>query len=172
MPNRRRSRMSRGARRPTTWEQIPNTTSLGPAAGKLLIDFSNDNIIDDESSGGTILRMIGSVRIEHDLRAQALEEQEVAIGITVVTKDAIAAFAVPDPLSTLDQNHDWYYWSSRNGTLGPAGSDDGSWVWNFDIRTSRRLRGGYRLVYIVEKDLTELGIEINTSVRNLWFLQG
>ena len=167
-----RSRSFRGSKRRTTWEQIPFQFTMPTAANTTVLDISNDNIIDDEASGGTCKRMIGSVTFEHALQAAAVEVMEMAVGIAVVTKDGLAAGAVPDPLSTVDQNQDWYFWRSFNSNVGIAGSDGGRVVFPIDIHTSRRLRGGYRLALVTEKAITELGIDVNISLRMLWSLDG
>ena len=169
-PRFRTSRSFRGAKRPTTWEQIPSSFTRSSAAGQSILDISNDNIIDDESSGGTCIRMIGTVSAEHDLGAQAIETVEFGYGIAVITKDALAAGAVPDPLATLDQNQDWYFWKTYKQTLGPAGTDNGLIVTDINIRSARRLRGGYRLAFIMEKAITELGMHFHVELRMLWKL--
>ena len=96
-----------------------------------------------------------------------VDAEQVFIGICVVTEDALAAFALPDPGS--DFNQDWYYWAARNTR---ATENDSLVSWDADIRSARRLRGGYRLVMIVEAPASNVNdIAISPSMRNLWVQQ-
>jgi len=168
---RRTSRSFRGTRRPTTWEQIPNKFLITAVGQSKILDLSNSQIINNLTSGGTCLRIIGSITVEHAAAAQALENVDMGFGICVITKDALAAGETPDPIGAVDQNQDWYWWHTFNHEVGPAGTDEGLIKIPIDIRTSRRLRGGYRLALITQKTTTELGQDVVVSLRLLWALQ-
>ena len=87
------------------------------------------------------------------------------MGIAVVSEDALAATAVPDPAS--DFNQDWYYWTGRSIKVrAPEGPQ--VVTWDADIRSMRRLRGGYRLVMVSETGANEDSLEIHTTMRLLW----
>ena len=173
MPFPRRSTRStfrgRGARRRVTWEQISVNFDLGTPLIAQVTDLTIDTIGDQEATGGTVKRMIGEITVEHAAGAQAIERQHVGVGICVITKDALLGSVTPDPINTsTDQNQDWYFWATAERTLGPAGTDNGLIRFPIDIRSMRRLRGGYRLALVTQKDLTELGITVNVSMRLLW----
>ena len=161
---------SRGRKRVWQWEQIPSNFTLITATASAFINISHSKIINGETSGGTVRRLIGELAVEHDLGAQALELTNFAVGITVVTTDALAAFALPDPLSTVDEDHPWYFWDSRQQTLGPAGTDHGLIRIPIDIKSSRHLRGDYRLAFCMSKGITELGLKAHLSLRLGWNL--
>ena len=115
------------------------------------------------------MRLIGALTMEHAGGAQAIEATEVAAGITVMTKDSFANGVSPSPLVG-DEEQDWYWWQSTMRSLGPAGTDGGNITFPISILTKRRLRGGFRLVFIASKGLTELGLDLHLSLRILWTL--
>ena len=167
----RRGSSFRGRRKPTTWEQIISNFNMPTAATTAVLDLSNQTLISNNNSYGTCLRMIGRVTIEHGLGEAATELADLAIGVCVVTKDAAASLTVPDPQNSTDRNQDWYYWDSRLQTLGPAGADGGLMEFEINIHTARRLRGGYRLIMVFQKQITELTYRGDLAMRLLWTLQ-
>ena len=90
----------------------------------------------------------------------------IGVGVAVITKDALSVGTVPDPLSDLEQ--DWYYWHSWEGNLGFA---DGQHYKEFDNRSARRLREGYRLAWIFQNFTQELVGEVQVNLRTLWTLE-
>jgi len=111
-----------------------------------------------------LLRMIGrSTMFAVGTDVTAL--QMMFLGVTVATRDAFDAGVLPDPSSDFQQS--WFYWSKlavpgNVGLGGPVAQVD------FDIRTQRVLRSGFDLVLIHDKRLTELPLEVSTSLRLLW----
>ncbi len=93
---------------------------------------------------------------------------EVAsFGIYVASHEALAQSAFNDP--NADAGQDWYYWTSR-ALLGLSASDNTQGhTWDVDIRSQRRLRGGYDLI-LVSAGLSSNTIVINSlvSARALW----
>ena len=166
---RRTSRSSRGARIKTTWEQIDEDFLQLPGPSKTLIDVSHTTITNELNSGGMSMRLIGKLQYEHAAGAQAIEGTEIAAGICVMTKDSFTSGVSPSPLNG-DEEQDWYWWNSAMHSLGPAGTDGGLITWPIEIKSKRRLRGGYRLVFIASKGLTELGLDVHLSMRVLWSL--
>jgi len=154
----------RGRKRPTYWAQEKFSTLLGPAADQASQDISHISISLGDNAGGTCLRVIGNLNYFHN--AATFEQFNIGVGIAVVTKDALAAGALPDPLSDLEQ--DWYYWHSWEGLLGFS---DGQHQENFDIRTARKLREGYRLAFMMQSFTQELEGEIQVNLRTLWTLE-
>ncbi len=156
----RRSFRGRGARRRTTWDQNEFSSVMLLGSSKLVRDISNIHLSDLSEPTGTIIRMIG--HYNYFQRAAAIEESNIAVGVCVVTAEALAAGTVPDPLTDVTQ--DWYYWDHWEGMVGL----DGQHQVNFDIRSSRRLRERYRLVWISQNAVQELDTEIQVSMRALW----
>ncbi len=89
---------------------------------------------------------------------------DVAIGMAVVTLDAITGLVLPDPLTDFQQS--WYYWTERfmQSAAGTINQVD----WDVDLRTARRLRGGYGMVIISETPLLGASSTLNITMRNLW----
>jgi len=92
-------------------------------------------------------------------------QQFVSIGIAVITADAFAAGATPDPEGDFDQ--DWFYWTRRAAFFEQNGSQQ-LWPWDVDIRSMRVLRGGYKLVMITENPTNGSVLNLHTSMRLLW----
>ena len=113
----------------------------------------------------TIHRMIANFR--HTLDGSSVDGAvaHVAVGVAVVSLDALTAGAVPDPLS--DFNQDWYYWTGRF-LKHQASSDANVSAWDVDIRSRRRLRGGYALMMAVETPVFAVDQEMHVGMRNLW----
>jgi len=170
MANRSRSRpRSRGAPRPTTWDQPIfdfNQAAMGPIT--TVLDLSNPKIIAGETSSGTIVRCRGEVEIMNGSNSNT--EFEVSIGIVVVTAEALAAVILPNPRGS--QSNDWYYWTQKTAHMlgNNTGEGDPTWRWQFDLRSMRKLREGYRLACVVVKDdSTQLSVN-HITFRNLWKL--
>ena len=162
----RRSRRSfKGGRRrvPTTWEQVRNEFTMATPASQTILDISQLQISGGTTTGGTVVRSIGNAYFSSTV---AGEESKITAGICVVTKDAFIAGAVPDPNSDLE--HDWYFWKANWFSFDLLG-EVRNFIW--DNRTARLLREGYRLVFVVHKDLTEGAINVFIAIRNLWKLR-
>ncbi len=115
----------------------------------------------------TIRRMIGhATAFIQDPTVTAQGELIIALGIAVVTQDGLAAGAVPDPFS--DFNQDWYYWTMRTLQILSTTPSVVQVDWDFDIRSMRRLRGGYALAMMTESELDLNDFQVNISLRNLW----
>jgi len=160
---------ARGPRRRTTWVQRLSQFVMTGAASSQFIDISHPTIVAQENSGGVCLRMIGDLRFEN--ADAAADHIVLGIGIAVVTLDAFTSGALPDPLG--DLNHDWYFWRASAWHLpGVDPGQDAFTTMPIDIRSSRRLRGGYRLIVIVEKEVTtEVSWNMVFSLRSVWALQ-
>ena len=138
------SRRTRGRRTPTLWwniQSVPLAVAIGAQA---IFDLLPPGTIPvGVQAGVTILRMIGELQ----LTAQSADQDGFgAFGIALMSRDAVAASAVPDPIADLV---DWYYhqnWfnnESRVGDFQEAGRT------RFDIRTSRKVRGEDRTLAAV-----------------------
>jgi len=76
-------------------------------------------------------------------------------------------------LSFLDPNadplQDWYYWTSRAGDIRNT-TQQSTKSWSADIRTSRRLRGGYDLIMVAGGNaaINTIAMDLNIGMRLLW----
>ena len=150
-------------RRRTTWyNRIRKITQ--PSVGLIITDLTHPMISSGFESTGTCVRLIIQLRATNITAVPDLVS--LAVGVAVVTQDAVAAgfIAMPNPLTDVEQ--DWYLW--WYGNLGV--SDHTVLFLDRDIRSARRLRGGYRLVLITETEVTELSTEISVMARTLWML--
>jgi len=94
--------------------------------------------------------------------------QQLATGISVVTADALAALALPDPIG--DVATDWYYWTAAAAIMGAAAQTNPVEI-DADIRTSRVLRGGYRLVLSTESPASnDVDTNVSLAIRALWVI--
>jgi len=165
-----RGRSSGRTRRvPTTWEQIQTPINFPIVAVSSSFDITQQTIRLQENTGGTIIRTIGEFAFFPDTGTALGDEAIVSLGICVVTKDALAAGALPDPSTDLE--HDWYYWVSTRFAPVAGGGEDSTFRFKWDIRSSRRLREGYRLVLLAEKEVSEGTFAGLLSMRNLWQLR-
>ena len=144
-----------------TWDQSRFTHALTAVADQSVTDISLPNLGVGAVQTGRIVRMIGEIQISATTAALS----DLAVGVVVVSLDASQG-VVPDPLTDAEQ--DWYYW--RSGIVFAANTASASRLttWQFDIRTSRRLRGGYRLVAISENDENPQSTSVHWNVRGLW----
>jgi len=162
-----------GTRPRTTWNQTRSNFVFTGAAGSVFLDLSHPTITSGENSGGSCIRVIGDVRFEN--AGANPDHINVGVAIMVVTEDALGAGVIPSPFTDLRQ--DFYFWRATAFHLDQAGGAQSSVdayveLAKIDLRTSRRLREGYRLVMGVEKDATsEVSWNFTTSLRTLWRLQ-
>ena len=138
-----RGRFRRSARTPTRWETLNFAMVHAAGASIVFADITVEPVLDNEAGTATIRRVIAHV----NYAPVGLGTHEFAIGIAVVTMDAMAAGALPDPLGDFQQG--WYYWTQRP-MLVDAEAGLRTLDFDFDVRTMRKLRGGYRLALITE----------------------
>ncbi len=167
MPTYRRSRgRSRGARPKLTWEQTTIVHNLTAAASAVVTNLTMINLGVGAIQTATVRRMIGSVRLQALDTADAVS---YGVGVYVGIGDAITA-NVPDPLQDLTQ--DWYWWRAgleipvTSGLTGGPGATNPEW--EFDIRTMRRIRAGYKLVIVSQNLVNAQAIVADISLRLLW----
>jgi len=173
MTMRRRSRRSftRKPREKTTWDQTTAGFTMVAAVAQSVIDLTPLSITSlgfAGNSGGTIKRMIGDLRFE--TTGAGPDHVDVDIGIVVVTADALAAGAVPDPVS--DFTTDWYFWKHLDQHLPSNNAESfNQGVIEWDIRTARKLRGGYRLALVIDKGASIFVLNFSFGMRGLWTIK-
>ena len=151
------------ARRATTWHNQLALVTQTAVASLVTTDLTHNMIAAGQEPGGSCVRLILEVRVSSAATVPELES--FAIGVAVVTADALVAgsAAMPNPLS--DEDQDWYYWW---GSDGIATTSTEILVARVDIRSARKLRGGYRLVILTENGLNELALNVSIMARTLW----
>ncbi len=164
MPRSFQRRRTVRPRSKTSWEQQSIVATHTAAASVTIADFT-PAATDEAVLEGTLLRGI----LHFDLTATLFSapEQFVSIGLAVVTFDAFAAGALPDPES--DFNFDWYYWTRRliKRETSTAGNNE-LVSWDVDLKTGPRLKSEMRLVLISQNPAQELVLTLHTSARLLW----
>ncbi len=161
----RRSSARRTSRKRTTWENLFIEQAHGTAGEQKVTDLTPEPMGAAGIGTATIVRSIISFSYMLDAAATTATPQQLGIGITVVTNDAFAALAVPDPLSDFAQ--DWYYWTARAMRLQLDAMTQISW--DVDIRSARRLRGGFKLAIISQSPASnDVDTTLFITMRNLW----
>ncbi len=163
-----RRRGNAAPRKPVSWENLAFTAAHSAAASVVVADLTPEPMQTVHAGVGlaTVRRALLHFDFMHNGVDVSVSEQEIFIGIAVVTEDALAAGSLPDPAS--DFNHDWYYWTFRTHKWTTAASQPPQISWDADIRSMRRLRGGYRLVMISENDMQDNATILRTGMRLLW----
>jgi len=170
--NRRRPSFRRGTgrRSRTSWEQLIFQHPHGLAAETVISDLTPQPMAADLLGTATIKRAIMSFNLFRDGDQVSTLVQQIAYSITLVTNDAFAAMAVPDPLFDFAQS--WYYWNSQTHLFQAGGilgrQEAAAPIVHVDIRSQRRLRGGFKLVFISQTPVTQVDFTLGVSMRLLW----
>ncbi len=173
MTTRRRAPQRRGftprQRTKVSWENLFFAIAHPVAATLSLSDLTPEPMQTVHVGVGTatLRRMIGHATwaVEDPTLTEGIDD--IAVGIGVVSQDGFAAGAVPDPLT--DFNQDWLYWTIR--TCNVPTTDGGGLLqvdWDWDIRSMRRLRGGYALAMMTESGGDNNIHTLNITLRMLW----
>ena len=150
----------------TTWKNYGIEFAMTAAAGPIV--FSDLTPLPmrtqtDNLGSATILRLVGSVTFTTDGNTTS-NPAHAAIGIYVLSDEAFDSLAFADPLADVQQP--WYYW-----TFTTIANTSTPQVIPFDIRTSRRLRQGYRLMAVTNNVLNDQQTKITLSARAVWTQQ-
>ena len=145
MTTRRRGRSSSrrsGPRRQTAWFNVASVPAVIAIGGQAILDLLDAADIPDGYAGGlTVLRMILQTVM---FPGVASTDVIGAMGVAVMTRDALAAGAVPDPIADLV---DWY-WLTHYRLLTQV-TNEGDRLGPVDIRTKRAIRGEGRTLALV-----------------------
>jgi len=165
--NRRGRAPSRSPGRATIWENISVEHPHGTAGEEVFTDLTPEPMATALIGTATLIRSIMNFRYGADAVGTSSVVQQVGLGITVMTNDAMAGTALPDPL-TGDFQQAWFYWTVRQITLQST-SVPREQFWDADIRSARKLRGGFKLVIISESVSTnDIDTSLFINMRNLW----
>jgi len=153
-----------GVKKRTVWDQVNLGFTMLATANQIRTEIAPEPLLTDNRGTAKLLRSIGGVSVlanGTDLGTL----QATNFGITVLTRDAMDAGITPDPTSDRDQS--WYYWTKvAPAGNAPAGGPPITREW--DIHTQRVLRSGWTMAIIFDKLATELALDVEFWVRNLW----
>jgi len=156
-------------RQRTTWNNHALTFSLGTAGVLVFSDLTPVPLnVGDEKHGTAVCKRL----IMHFSARQAdpvgNTPQNFGVGIGIISQQALAQLEILAPLSTINDNQDWYYWTGRS-TFRDTNDNLAPNYWDADIRSQRRLRAGYSLVMSIEPEsVNTTNLTITASVRALW----
>ena len=156
-------RRSRGRRKRTQWSQQNILFTQVATAGISFADLTLEPMATSEEGVAKILRLIANFTLS--AVATTVAAQRAALGIYVASHEAFLQLAFASPFSG-DETTGWYYWTSR--VLLHAAAANSPDQWEVDIRTQRLLRGGYKLIGVVENPAQTLVLSLDMDVRTLW----
>ena len=130
---------------------VDQTVSNG---GQVAVDMI-PGLSEDDRVGCTITRLIGVVFFHTQLTLTSETVQVIDLGIGVMSADAFAAGAMPDPDQEGDQPSRGWLYRSREVVWYEAGQNRMlPGVFRFDVRAQRKLDRG-TLVMVVDSNNTE-----------------
>ncbi len=119
--------------------------------------------------GGTATLLRAIMHFNLNPTINSANQKSASIGIYVSSHEAQLQLAFNDPNS--DPLQDWYYWTARTMDQGRGSVDSVGIEWDADIRSSRRLRGGYDLTMVMAAFSTNVEtVSLTASMRFLWQL--
>ena len=171
MANNRRGRPQvRSVRRPTFWEgaRINHTLSSGSSFSTVIVSEATL----ENTPNPTIVRSRGDLIVTIN-SAGAVARANFTAGLIVVTADALAAGAVPSPLS--DIGSDWLWWNARamNTTAGGRSLDNDSegGIARIPVDSKAMRKVGLNQVMILVTNITPetltVGVDVTGVIRVL-----
>ena len=152
-------------RRKVSWENLAFRIANTAAADITTMDLTPEPMQTTHVGVGTATVRRAILHFDFIIPNLGSTEFTMSFGIVVVTADGFLGGSVPDPET--DFNQDWYYWTRRSFQFETVGSPAQA-SWDADIRSMRKLRGGYRLIGIVETPVNpDISITM-LSMRLLW----
>ncbi len=173
MTTRRRSRPRRGTspRTKTTWDQAALGFQLGTAGVVVSANLTPAPLSFSEDFHGTatLMRLIMSVEATQET-VVANVPQTFAMATYV---GQLAAFIVPTVLAPLgNSQNDWHYWTHRSTFADNTDGSADRTTWEVDLRTKRRLRGGFGYFMVVEPAVANTALmDVIVGIRLLWAIQ-
>ena len=161
----RRSRsFARAPKQRTIWENLSFDYEHSAAPSKVIGDLSPEPLGLLNIGTAKLHRVIGRWTVFSKGDAVVFADR-VFLGMTVATRDAFDAGALPDSESDFQQS--WYYWTKMNsiGNIVENGRlEEGS----FDIRTSRIIRSGFVFALTTDNPTNGNIVRVSISLRLLW----
>ena len=155
-----RSRSFRRTPQKTLWEQISPTGSLASGAEQTS-DLTAD-IVAEHETRAKATRLIGKLWVGDP---GVSGKYTFALGIGIMSLDGFNGGNVPDPLTDLD--HSWWFHEAVIKHF--SGSNDVQMP--IDIKTSRNLQRGFRLILVAEAGSNPSTIEWSFTARLLWTIR-
>jgi len=170
MTSARSSRRSSAAPRrtvprvPTQWENLAIDFALTPTLNIVTADLTPEPIQSVTNDVGTAVLKRSILHFDLTAAVQDTDVQFVSFGIYVAGHEGFDQNAVSDPEGDFFQG--WLYWTRR--ALNPVGLVTPMVSWDADIRSMRRLRGGYKLVAVASHPVQDIALVLRMSARFLW----
>ena len=164
-----RSLPSRAPKRKVSWENLAFNLQLTVALNIAVADLTSEPIQTITGDVGTVTlrRTILNFKPVCLTTAAVGVAQIVSVAILVMTVDAFEQNGFADPEGTAFQ--DYLYWTRRTGYAIGSGEVARFEDWNADIRSMRKLRGGYKLVLLASHPSANTeSIDLRVSARFLW----
>ena len=173
MVTRRRSPRSpaprRSAPRPKTqWESLAFSNALSAAANIVANDLTPEPIQTITGDVGTAVLRRSIMHFDINSTINESSVLFVSFGIYVAGHEGFDQLAVNDPEGDFFQG--WLYWTRRSINPSTTGSSR-KVSWDADIRSMRRLRGGYKLVAVTSHPVQAISLSLDWSARFLWSVQ-
>ena len=160
MARRSRGSSRRSPRVKTFWELIDSHADDLGISSQAVVDLTADPILSSGEDSGRILRLVGHITASN---GSVTGEYHIGIGLSLVIQDAVGV-VTPDPLT---DDMGWYYHMTDRFHLSFGGGSRN--LAEFDIRTSRRLRAGFRLLMVKQNGATSAGtLDLSFHARALW----
>lgn len=171
MTTRRRSPRRRGGsvRQRVTWQNDPLSFTLGSTGTPVFFDLTPEPLKGGDPRHGTAvcMRLIMSAEL-NSISAVTDVPQAMGLGIYVLTQEAIQQTSVLGPLDANSDIQDWYYWTARS-TFRESSTIADHTTWEVDLKSKRRLRGGYGMVIVAAADTSNtVSLLLNVGIRTLW----
>ncbi len=163
-----RGRLTPGRRRATDWElgfQGTGATTIVAGTKVLLASLADPSV----HGPGTIVRSRGYFGILTDQSA-ASEDQIGAVGMTLVSNQALTAGAAAIPGPSTDALWDgWFWWQSfaQRMRVATAVGEFRGQVYQIDSKAMRKLETGQALVLMVENASATNAFQISIDIRIL-----
>jgi len=172
MTTRRTFRRSRGrtqSRRKVSWENLAFDLTLLASGAIVVADLTPEPIQTITGDVGTATLMRGLLHFDIASNSDASVQETAAFGFYILSHEGFDQTAFSDPNADFFQ--DWWYWTSRALRLQSLSDNQAGMSWDADIRSKRRLRGGYKFAMVAAGNaLNNNTILAHVSMRLLWAL--
>ena len=156
-----------GPRLKTQWENLSIQFDMTAALNIVGADLTPEPIQTITGDVGTAVLRRSILHFDIDFVATDAAIHAFSFGILVMTASGFDQGAFEDPEGSAFQSY--LYWTRR--TVNPASPGARHLSWDADIRSMRRLRGGYKLIALASHPIQVLPAEILMSGRFLWSVQ-
>ncbi len=140
--------------------------ALPSSGGIAAADLTPEPIQTITGDVGTATLVRAIMHFDLSTEVDVNDPQTGAVGLYVVSHEGFDQTAFSDPNADFFQ--DWFYWTSR-GIDVRSNNQAAMASWDVDIRSKRRLRGGYKFIMVAAGfSGNTVALELNVSMRLLW----